>query len=134
MAIKIKPADAAFSKCIRGSHDNTCERCGKVGNMETSHVYGRRHRTIRWCADNANCLCNYCHRIWHENPIESFRWFIGEFGQGRDDLLVEKRNSRVKVSKLEEKDIARHYREQLKIIEQKRSEGVTGHIAFESWQ
>jgi len=134
MAIKIKPADKAFSKCVRESHNNTCERCGKVGNMENSHVYSRRHRLIRWCKDNANCLCHYCHRLWHENPLESFIWFEKEFGQGRIDLLVEKRNARIKVSKLEEKDIAKHYREQLKLIEQKRSEGEIGYIDFESWQ
>jgi demethoxyubiquinone hydroxylase (CLK1/Coq7/Cat5 family) len=72
--------------------------------------------------------------VWHENPLEAFIWFEKEFGQGRIDILIEKRNARVKVSKLEEKDIAKHYREQLKIIEQKRSDGDTGYIDFVSWQ
>ena len=43
-------------------------------------------------------------------------------------------NSKVKVSKMEEKEIAKHYREQLKIIEQKRADGVIGYIEFESYQ
>jgi len=49
-------------------------------------------------------------------------------------LLREKRDSRVKVSKKEEKEIAAHYREQLKIIEAKRLDGVTGVIDFVSYQ
>jgi len=50
-------------------------------------------------------------------------------------LLVEKKNLYVKVSKIEEKnEIAKHYREQLKIIEDKRKEGQTGYIDFISYQ
>jgi len=132
--VKIKPSDTAFANCLKAAHNYTCERCGKQGRMETSHVYGRRHRTIRWCKDNANCLCNYCHRIWHENPLDSFIWFDSMFGGKRREILIGKLNNRLKVPKTEEKDIAKHYREQLKIIEEKRSNGQTGYIDFESWQ
>jgi len=40
----------------------------------------------------------------------------------------------VKVSKIEEKAIARHYRLQLKNIDEKRLNGETGIIEFESYQ
>lgn len=50
------------------------------------------------------------------------------------EILREKVNAKFKISKSEEKEIAKHYREQLKIIEQKRLDGVTGFIDFESWQ
>jgi len=43
------------------------------------------------------------------------------------ELLIEKKNSKVRVSKLEEKDIAKHYREQLKLLED-------GAETFISWQ
>ena len=115
--MKISAADKYFSLCIREANNYTCEMCGKMGRMECSHVYSRRHRTIRWDVMNANCLCNGCHRKWHESPLKSFSWFEGEFGIGRVELLREKMNNKVKVSKLEEKEIARHYREQLKIVE-----------------
>jgi len=62
------------------------------------------------------------------------QWFELEFGIGRIDLLREKMRSKVKVSKLEEKEIAKHYREQLKIIQDKREGGEIGYIDFESWQ
>ena len=115
--MKISAADKWFSLCIREASNYTCVTCGKMGRMECSHVYSRRHRTIRWDVENAMSQCNGCHRVWHSNPIDSFIWFESEFGSGRIELLREKMNNKVKVSKLEEKEIAKHYREQLKIVE-----------------
>ena len=132
--MKRSPADAAFSDCIRAAHNHTCEKCGKEGRMEASHVYGRRHRTIRWDVLNCNCLCHYCHRMWHENPLDSAIWFDGKFGDARREIIREKRDSMVKVSKLEEKDIAKHYKKQYKLIQEARDKGEAGYIEFESWQ
>ena len=50
------------------------------------------------------------------------------------DLLREKKDLKVKVHKSEHKLIAKHYREQLKIIEAKRQAGQTGFIDFVSYQ
>lgn len=132
--MKISTADKYFSLCVREAADNTCETCGKVGRMEASHVYSRRHRKIRWDKLNIMCQCNGCHRSWHESPLKSFRWFEETYGRGRVDLLLEKMQSKVKVSKLEEKEIGVHYREQLKILDQRRAEGEAGKLDFESWQ
>jgi len=134
MGIKILAADKAFADCLKEAHDYTCERCGKQGRMETSHIYSRRHRLIRWAKDNANCLCNYCHRIWHESPVEAFKWLEGLYGERHIELLIEKRNMMIKVLKTEEKEIVKHYREQLKIIKEKRSNGAIGYIDFISYQ
>lgn len=132
--MKISAADKYFSLCVRDAHDNTCETCGKVGRMEASHVYSRRHRTIRWDKLNIMCQCNGCHRAWHESPLKSFQWFESNYGSARVELLREKMNSKVKVPKSEEKDIAKHYREQHAIILQKRADGETGYIDFISYQ
>ena len=133
--MKITAADKYFSLCVRNAADNTCEWCGKSdARMECSHVYSRRHRTIRWDAMNAVCKCNGCHKKWHESPLNAFTWFESKFGIGRIDLLREKMNMKVKVSKIEEKEIAKHYREQLKEIEAKRAKGEIGHIEFISYQ
>lgn len=134
MSLKRSPADAEFSKCVRAAHENTCEWCGKVGLMDCSHVFSRRHRTIRWDKLNANCLCKGCHRKWHESPANSMQWFESEFGVGRIDILREKMRSRLTVKKIEEKDIAKHYREQLKLIQSRREAGECGYIDFESYQ
>ena len=127
-------ADEAFSNCVRAAHEHTCEMCGKQGRMECSHVFSRRHMSVRYDKLNANCLCNGCHRKWHESPLGAADWFVANFGQARWVLLSEKKLQIAKGIKAQKKDIARHYREQLKIIEQKRADGVTGYIDFVSYQ
>ena len=128
-SVKIKPSDEAFAKCIKQVANWTCEKCGKTdARMECSHIFSRRHRTIRWCKDNAMCKCSYCHQWWHSNPLDAASWFLSVVGQGFVDLLIEKRDSKVRVSKLEEVEIAAHYRAELKKLE-------SGEISdFESWQ
>ena len=141
--MKPSPADIAFSQCLRAAHDYVCEKCGiqKPPNgrrggsgLECSHRYGRRSRTVRWCKENADCLCSGCHRYFEEHPFEYKAWVTDKDGEDLIEILTEKWRSGVKVPKTEEREIAKHYREQLKIIEQKRLDGVTGYIDFESWQ
>ena len=141
--MKLSPADIAFSQCVRAAADHTCRKCGiqkfptnRRGNsgMDCSHVFGRGNRTVRWAKDNAKCMCHTCHRWWHENPTESGQWFENLVGIDHMELLREKARACFKIPKTEEREIAKHYREQLKIIEQKRLDGVTGYIDFESWQ
>jgi len=133
MAIKRKPADAEFSKCVRQASNWTCEKCGSVhekGSMglHCSHIFSRRYRTIRWSKDNVQALCFSCHQWFGGNPADSGYWVTELLGEGHMELLREKRDSKVKVSKLEEKDIAKFYREQLKKLE-------SGEITdFQSWQ
>ena len=137
--MKSSPADAAFSKCVRERAGFTCEKCGAVHDrsstgLHCSHVFSRRHRTLRWCADNAQSLCYHCHAWFGGNPADSGLWVINLLGDGHMAILREKMNSQVKVSKIEEKEIAKHYREQLKIMQEKREDGEVGRIEFESWQ
>lgn len=139
MTVKIKPADSAFSKCVRESNDWICERCGKQyernsQGLHCSHVYSRRHRTIRWCKDNAQALCFSCHNWYEGNPPDSGPWVEQKIGKGALDLVREKMNQKVKVTKLEERDIAAHYREELRKLELRRINGETGKLDFESWQ
>ena len=79
-------------------------------------------------------LSFYEHQWFGGNPADSGRWVTDLLGEAHMDLLREKRDSRVKVPKSEEKEIAKHYREQLKIIQDKRLSGETGYIDFVSWQ
>lgn len=134
MAIKITAADKAFADCVKAAYDYTCEKCGRTGRMELSHIHSRRHRTIRWCKENGLPKCFECHAWWHQHPTESGAWFINKYGQGTEDILIEKMNMKLKIPKSEEKEIAKHYREQIKIIQEKRENGETGYIDFESYQ
>ena len=137
--MRIKPADRDFSRCVREAHDWECEKChsrherGSQG-LHNSHIFSRRHRTIRWCKDNTQSLCYSCHTWFGGSPADSGRWITELLGEGFLDMLREKRDSKVKVPKSEEIAIAKHYREQLKIIEGKRLNGETGFIDFVSYQ
>lgn len=139
MSVKIKPADTFFSRCVREAANWTCERCntqyekGSQG-LHCSHIYSRRHRTIRWCALNVQALCYSCHQWFGGNPADSGLWIWEYLGTGAMEILIEKKNTKVKVSKLEEKDIAAHYRKQLKALESQRGSGKEGRLEFESWQ
>jgi hypothetical protein len=139
MAVKIKACDTAFSQCVREAHNWTCEKChskherGSMG-LHNSHIFSRRHRTIRWCKENTQALCFSCHSWFGGNPADSGIWITDLLGVAFIDALREKKDMKLKVPKTEEKLIAKHYREQLKIIGQKRLDGATGFIDFESWQ
>jgi len=124
--IKITPADTAFSKCIRYAAYYTCQKCGiskpptgLVGSpgLECSHNFSRRHRTIRWCKENALSLCHQCHSWFGENPADSGRWLETMIGTGALDILREKRDRTFKITKADEKEIAAHYRKELKNME-----------------
>ena len=149
MALKLSQADIWFSRCIRAAADHTCARCGiqklptgtrGSDGLECSHRYGRRARTVRWCAakdgcaTNADCLCSACHRHFEEHPLEYAGWMVKRDGEGAIELLREKWRATIKITKAEEKEISKHYREQHKIIQEKRAEGIAGPIEFESYQ
>jgi len=48
------------------------------------------------------------------------------------EILREKKNSKMKVTKLEEKEIAAHYKQQLKKLQQQLLDNQT--LNFDSWQ
>jgi NMD protein affecting ribosome stability and mRNA decay len=131
--VKISQADRWFSLCVRLAADWTCARCGskheeKSMGLHCSHLYSRRYRTIRWEPLNAVAHCFACHNWYGGNPIESGQWAEGHLGAGAIDILREKKNSRQRIPKSEEKEIAKHYREEYARIQAIRDKGVTGHI------
>jgi len=132
--MKISAADKAFADSVKEAYDHVCQKCGKQGRTELSHIYGRRHRSIRWCVDNSLPKCHSCHRWWHENPTESGKWFADKYGEGVLVMLREKRDSGVKVPKKDEKEIAAHYRAELKRVQELRNDGVQGPIELVSYQ
>ena len=118
MGIKRCPADEAFSKAYRMSKGFICEHCGRSdGKTEAAHIYGRRAKSVRWDTLNILCLCHTCHRTFTENPLDFETWLNGYLGQGYLDILNEKRQSLFKTTAAVRKDIARHYREQIRLME-----------------
>ena len=70
----VKELDAAARLAVFERDGNRCVRCGSF-KVQWSHVIGRRHKCIRWEADNALALCAGCHMWWHEYPTLSGEWF-----------------------------------------------------------
>ena len=135
--MKRSESDRLFSLCIRTEANWTCQKCGtqyEVGSrgLHCSHNFSRRHRTIRWCKDNALALCCYCHEWFGGNPADSGKWLEEKLGDGTMEILREKKNSKMKVTKLEEKEIAAHYKQQLKKLQQQLLDNQT--LNFDSYQ
>jgi hypothetical protein len=119
MAIKRDAADKWFSDVVRKKAGHVCESCGKVeGRMECAHIYGRSAKSVRWSLDNAVCLCHYCHMKFTANPLEFTAWLQEELGEGHMEMLREKWQVLMKTNKELRKEIAKHYREEFKKMDQ----------------
>lgn len=60
-------------------------------------------------------------------------WIRKYLGETRFDMLRDRHNQSVKISKVEEKEIARHYKAQYEFLLEKRSQGVTGYLDLVAW-
>jgi hypothetical protein len=127
MAIKRDAADIAFSKVVR-ARDGQCLYCGKKETLEAAHIYGRRAVVTRWDTMNCVTLCHYHHRHFTENPVAFHEWLIEELGEVHMTILREKRNGILKGTKEVRREVAKHYREELRKIEADPSYRVISYI------
>ena len=119
MAIKRDAADKWFSDVVRKKAGHVCENCNKVeGRMECAHIYGRSAKSVRWSLDNAVCLCHYCHMRFTANPLEFTKWLVETLGEGHMEMLREKWQVLMKTNKQLRKEIAKHYREEFKKMDE----------------
>lgn len=140
MAIKRTPADDAFSKCIRESVAYMCERCGSVHTpssqgLHASHYHTRGNWSVRFDPDNVSAHCYGCHQHLGSHPAEFKVWMRNKLGEARFDWL-ELRSvdaSLGRQARKEAKDIAKHYREQLKAMKERRRAGQMGVLQLVSW-
>lgn len=96
-AVKITPADKAFSDYIRTRDQWTCQRCGKVYNplvstdrmaLHCSHFQGRGKEATRFDPLNADAMCYGCHRYLGAHPAEHYAWHVQRKGQDMVDRIV----------------------------------------------
>jgi 5-methylcytosine-specific restriction endonuclease McrA len=53
-----------------------CVRCRDPKRaVQWCHIFSRRHKNLRWDADNALSMCAGCHMFWHGNPVLAVEWF-----------------------------------------------------------
>ena len=139
MAVKRYPADIAFSKAIRESYDYECCKCGTSyrhdpGYLDCAHVHTRKHRNTRWCAEwGAVALCKPCHRYFTDFPLEWGEFLAQHFSEDWYDEAKRRAWQTRKISKDDQADIAKHYREEVKRIELERAEGKEGFIKLRNW-
>ena len=134
--IKRTPADAAFSDCVRERANWTCERCGSYfpegrrGGLDCSHHHSRGNWSIRFDPLNAEALCYGCHS--HEGGTQQRREQV--LSSGEQELLFEKmRDTSLgrEYRKTKGKGaIAKHYRDELKRMQELRADGEMGRIEF----
>ena len=140
-AVKIRPADSAFSKCIRERAGWTCERCStktpddKRMGLHCSHFHGRGKWATRFDPDNCEALCYGCHAYLGANPYKHDKRQREILGEELYQIVLERSQdtSVGRLAKKTEKDIAKHYRIELKRMEALRAAGEEGRIEFENW-
>ena len=70
--------DKVVPQIIKLRDEQICQRCGHYCSGQGchwSHIYSRTRLSMRWNLLNAIVLCAGCHQWWHDNPIDSGRWF-----------------------------------------------------------
>lgn len=78
--------DKLFSLIVRAR--GKCEVCGATDTLQTSHIYSRANRSVRWDELNAICKCAKCHFWWHQNPADGVEWLKGYY---TEDQYIELR-------------------------------------------
>ena len=140
-AVKIKAADKYFSQCVRERAGWTCERCGSYKpegqrmGLHCSHYHGRGKWGVRFDPENCESLCYGCHAFLEQHPCEHEKRQREIMGDGGYELLLERARdtSLGRTAKRSEAQIRKHYREELKRMQDLRLQGVTGRIEFNNW-
>ena len=98
MALRTK-ADDLFRDAIRERDGWACRNCGSPVHPQCAHIVSRRYGAVRWCMDNAVCLCKGCHMKFTCDPLGWDDWVDERFGPGR--LVQLKLRARSGVAKVD---------------------------------
>lgn len=135
--MKISPADKYFSLCVRERSDWNCEHCGnnyrhRPQGLHCSHLFSRRHYSLRHCPDNCFSHCYSCHQRLGGCPVTFTRWAEERLGVGLVEILREKHldTNLGKLMKKSQREIAAHYRQTYSDMQSKRAAGHTGRLEF----
>lgn len=138
--IKITPADSAFSLCVRERASWKCERCGTQYTPPTQalhccHWSSRGNWSVRFDPSNAIAMCMGCHLLTSRERETEHRPLMAKIvGELELDRLAFDKNRPANGIKRRVGEIAKHYRQQYKQMQELRKAGVIGRIEFEGWQ
>lgn len=143
MKLKRTPADKWFSNCIRIADSWRCQACGKDydGNhqgLDCSHFIGRANYSVRFNPMNAFAHCTSCHFRLGADPLAFVDFVEIELGKHGVDILrtLSRDIDLGRITRKADKsgEIAKHYRDQYKIFERRRANGVTKTFEIKAWQ
>ena len=131
--IKVWPADRAFANVIKIAGGYTCQRCNTVyppkhRGLHLSHHISRGNWSVRFEPSNAFIHCYGCHRWLGARPDVFVVWARQKLGDTRYEMLIDASRDldRGRRARREKKDIAKHYRQQLRIMQSRRDKGELG--------
>ena len=141
--IKRDQTDDLFSKLVRERANWTCECTGvyfpedRRQALHCAHVFGRRHKATRWNSLNAVSLSAARHLYYTENPVEFVEWvkdhYEKTYGPYAFETLRELHNRIMKVTKADKREMNKHFRAELKRMQELRNQGEQGRIEFEDF-
>ena len=135
MAVKSDALDQLFSRLVRERANWICEHCEKdfrhdTVQLQCAHIVGRRILRLRHDPRNAVALCASCHHYFTDRPLEFASWIAYRLGDVIPEELRRLANEVHRRHKDWKKEARKHYREELKKIEEKRKKGDMGYIDF----
>lgn len=137
--IKVSRLDAAFSQLVRERAAWCCEKCGqhytqdRRRGLECSHLFGRRHYSVRWHPLNAAAHCTGCHFDLGSNPIEFAEWIKDHLGSQYQEL-IDLKNTPIRFREADKKEMLAHFNAELERLQSLRDRGKTGRLEFSAWE
>lgn len=138
MRIKRDATDDLFSKLVRERAGWCCETChryfpeGHRQGLHCSHLFSRRHKSIRWSPTNAIAQCFGCHQRYGADPVEFTMALETIVGRDELDRLAVKKSGQLKVPAWYKKEITARLRAEHNRMLEARAQGETGRIEFKS--
>ncbi len=104
-------------KYIRCRDRMVCQKCRKEilnpQGADTSHVFCKKtYKSLKYDEYNLKILCMWCHKWWHNNPLESSDWFKTEFPD-RWRYLMKEKNIIRKITEVQIDELLDHYQDLL---------------------
>lgn len=95
--------DRIWSKLVKRRDNYTCQKCGateRQTEIESAHIFGRGHFSVRWSVCNGVTLCKWrCHRKWAEVKKVEFReWALARLLPEEREWLARESNVIVMVN------------------------------------
>lgn len=85
---KYRTPDDLFRAVILKERPSKCLWCDETKPVDIAHILDKgRYRKMRYRKENVITLCRYCHRRWHDNPLDASTFLAKLLGNDYYDEL-----------------------------------------------